>query len=112
MYHYKNTLKANAQKLRQMMTPEEMHLWLDFLKNLPITVKRQACIANYIVDFYIAKEKIVIELDGKQHTAPENKEADQKRDDCSPLILTLLPNNSFINPLCYGRCVCLVSFNI
>ena len=81
MYHYKNTLKPNAQKLRQTMTPEEMHLWLDFLKNLPITVKRQACIANYIVDFYIAKEKIVIELDGRQHTAPENKEADQKRDE-------------------------------
>ena len=58
MYHYKSTLKTNAQKLRQTMTPEEMHLWLDFLKNLPITVKRQACIANYIVDFYIAKEKI------------------------------------------------------
>ena len=81
MYHYKNTLQPNAQKLRKTMTPEEMHLWLDFLKNLPVTVKRQACIENYIVDFYIAKEKIVIELDGRQHTLPEQKEADRKRDE-------------------------------
>ena len=63
------------------MTPEEMHLWLDFLKKLPITVKRQACIEHYIVDFYIAKKKIAIEIDGLQHTLPENQEADRKRDE-------------------------------
>ncbi len=63
------------------MTPEEMHLWLDFLKNLPMTVKRQVCIENYIVDFYIAQKKIAIEIDGSQHTAPKNREADQKRDE-------------------------------
>lgn len=63
------------------MTTEEMHLWLDFLKNLPLTVKRQACIENHIVDFYIAKKKIAIEIDGLQHTLPENREADRKRDE-------------------------------
>ena len=61
------------------MTPEEKHLWYDFLKRLPYNVKRQYTIENYIVDFYIAKKKIVIEVDGLQHTAPENKEADIKR---------------------------------
>ena len=63
------------------MTPEEMHLWLDFLKKLPITVKRQACIEHYIFDFYIAKKKIAIEIDGLQHTLPENQEADRTRDE-------------------------------
>ncbi|MBQ2676858.1 MAG: DUF559 domain-containing protein [Clostridia bacterium] len=62
------------------MTPEEKHLWYDFLKRLPLNVRRQHNIENYIVDFYIAEKKIVIEIDGIQHTAPEHKEADRQRD--------------------------------
>ena len=62
------------------MTPEEKHLWYDFLKRLPITVKRQHNIDNYIVDFYIPQKKIVIEVDGIQHNSLEHKEADIKRD--------------------------------
>ena len=81
MHSYKKALIPNAQTLRKRMTPEEIHLWLDFLKQLPVTVKRQVCIENYIVDFYIAAKKIVIEIDGLQHTMPENREADRKRDD-------------------------------
>ena len=48
-----NPLRANAQKLRREMTPQERHLWYDFLKNLPQTVHRQKMIGNFIVDFYI-----------------------------------------------------------
>ena len=62
------------------MTPEEKHLWYDFLKRLPFTVKRQHNIENYIVDFYIAEKKIVIEIDGIQHFLPEHRLADQQRD--------------------------------
>ena len=62
------------------MTPEEKHLWYDFLKKLPITVRRQHNIENYIVDFYIAEKKIVIEVDGRQHTSPEHEESDRQRD--------------------------------
>ena len=62
------------------MTPEEKHLWYDFLKRLPYNVKRQHNIENYIVDFYIAEKKIVIEVDGRQHLLPEHKEADKQRD--------------------------------
>ena len=81
MYPYNKRLISNAQSLRKRMTPEELHLWLDFLKLLPLTVKRQVCVENYILDFYIAKKKIAIEIDGLQHTAPENRVADQKRDE-------------------------------
>ena len=49
------------------MTPEEKHLWYDFLKKLPITVNRQKSIGNYIVDFYISSADLVIEIDGAQH---------------------------------------------
>ena len=49
------------------MTNEEKHLWYDFFKKIPITVNRQKVIGNYIVDFYIADAKLVVELDGSQH---------------------------------------------
>ena len=62
------------------MTPEEKHLWYDFLKRLPLNVRRQHNIENYIVDFYIAEKKIIIEIDGIQHLSSEHKEADEQRD--------------------------------
>ena len=80
MLPHNQTLIKNAQNLRKNMTPEEKHLWYDFLKSLPLTVRRQHNIENYIVDFYIAEKKIVIEVDGVQHLTEENKEADEKRD--------------------------------
>ena len=80
MIPYNKELVPNAQALRKDMTREEKHLWYDFLRRLPFTVKRQHNIENYIVDFYIAKKKIVIEIDGRQHTAPEHKKTDEIRD--------------------------------
>lgn len=62
------------------MTPEEKHLWYDLLKRLPYNVRRQHNIERYIVDFYIAEKKTVIEIDGRQHLLPEHKEADKQRD--------------------------------
>ena len=80
-YKYNKKLIPNAQKLRRNMTEEEKHLWYDLLKRLPVTVKRQQNIGDYIVDFYIAKKKTVIELDGSQHGRAEHAEADKKRDE-------------------------------
>ena len=74
-------LTGNAKALRKNMTKEERHLWYDFLKTLPITVNRQKVIGNYIVDFYIATSKIVIELDGSQHYEEKCIESDAKRDE-------------------------------
>ena len=81
MNHLNNTnLTPNAQKLRKSMTKEERKLWYDFLKTLPVTVNRQKPIGKYIVDFYCAEKKMVIELDGSQHYEDEGKAADEKRD--------------------------------
>jgi very-short-patch-repair endonuclease len=80
MIPYNKKLVPNARELRKNMTPEEKHLWYDFLKRLPLNVRRQHNIENYIVDFYIAERKVVIEVDGRQHKLPEHKEADAKRD--------------------------------
>ncbi len=73
-------LTGNAKKLRKNMTKEERHLWYDFLKSLPLTVNRQKVIGNYIVDFYCAEKKIIIELDGSQHYENAGKENDKIRD--------------------------------
>ncbi len=86
LYNYNKKLVGVAQNLRHNMTDEEKYLWRNFLKKLPYTVNRQKIIGNFIVDFFIAKNRIVIEIDGSQHQMPENKEKDNKRD----LELTML----------------------
>ncbi len=63
----KHNLTLNSQKLRKNMTKEERHLWYDFLKELPIIFRRQKVIGRFIVDFYCASAKLVVELDGSQH---------------------------------------------
>ena len=81
MYSYNKKLVSNAQELRKNMTVEERHLWYDFLKRLPIPVKRQKNIENYILDFYIPSAKLAIEIDGRQHKLVENREDDRIRDE-------------------------------
>ena len=68
-----------AKILRQNMTKEEKHLWYDFLRTHPARFTRQKVLGNYIVDFYSAKAKLVIELDGSQHYTPEGKLHDIER---------------------------------
>ena len=76
-----NKLRDNSRELRKNMTKEERHLWYDFLRLLPVTVNRQKVIGSYIVDFYCASEKLVIELDGSQHYEEAGKKADIVRDE-------------------------------
>ncbi len=81
MSKYGNTnLTNNSRSLRKNMTKEERHLWYDFLKTLPCMVHRQKVFGNYIVDFYIAEAKLVIELDGSQHYETEGQHKDAQRD--------------------------------
>lgn len=77
---YNKKLAENAKTLRRNMTKEERHLWYDFLRKLPIMVHRQKTIGNYIVDFYVAEAKMVIELDGSQHFEPKGMQEDLVRD--------------------------------
>ncbi len=80
MYPHNKKLTTYAQELRKDMTKEERHLWYDFLQKLPIVVKKQYVIDNFILDFFIPSKKIAIELDGSQHYEPEAKDADRLRD--------------------------------
>ena len=63
------------------MTREERHLWYDFLKPLPIMFNRQKVFGNYILDFYCASAKLVVEIDGSQHYEEKLLRADAKRDE-------------------------------
>ena len=74
--------KANiplAKVLRKNMTPWERKLWYEFLRNYPLRFQRQKAIGNYIADFYCAKARLVIELDGGGHYTEEQAEADAVR---------------------------------
>ena len=91
MIPYNKKLTSAARALRKNMTPEERYLWYELLKRLPLTVKRQHTIRDYIVDFYIAEKKIVIEVDGVQHFTAENQQKDKKRElDLSEWGITVL----------------------
>ena len=72
-------VKSFSQKLRKEATPEENHLWYDFLKDYPVQFRRQVWFGPYILDFYCAKAKLGIELDGSQHYTEETKEYDERR---------------------------------
>lgn len=68
-----------ARALRKNMTPEEKHLWYDYLSKYPDRFQRQKPIGNYIADFYCAKAKLVVELDGSGHYSDEQIAYDRER---------------------------------
>ena len=72
-------LTKNAKTLRKNMTKEERHLWYDFLRDYPVRFLRQKAIGNYIVDFYCAKARLVLELDGGGHYTQQQAEKDESR---------------------------------
>ncbi len=80
MRHKHNKLLVPfARKLRKDMTKEERHLWYDFLGSYPVRFSRQKVLGKYIVDFYSAEAKLVIELNGAQHFEKENMARDAER---------------------------------
>ena len=76
---YNRRLVPNARELRKNMTKQERHLWYDFLNKYPVRFQRQKTIGCYIADFYCARVKLVIELDGSQHYTEEGMEHDAGR---------------------------------
>ncbi len=72
-------LKKLSTVLRNNATDEENKLWYEFLRTYPIRFNRQRIIGNYIVDFYCAKAKIVVELDGSQHYDTKGIKSDTER---------------------------------
>ena len=76
-YNPKNIILA--KNLRKYATPQEKHLWYDFLSKYEIRFQRQKAIGEYIVDFYCHQAMLVIEIDGSQHYTEEGKIKDEFR---------------------------------
>jgi very-short-patch-repair endonuclease len=70
-----------AKALRNSETKAEKFLWenLNSKKLKGFKFRRQHAISQFIVDFYCHKLKLVIEVDGKIHNKPDNKEYDENR---------------------------------
>ncbi|OGI07507.1 MAG: hypothetical protein A2Y40_07315 [Candidatus Margulisbacteria bacterium GWF2_35_9] len=73
-------LKERARDFRKNMNTAEKKLWYEVLSKdqlLRLRFLRQRVIDNYIADFYCAKLKLVIEVDGSSHL--ERVEYDRER---------------------------------
>ena len=61
------------------MTEQEKKLWYCFLKNYSFKFYRQRTVNNFVLDFYCAKAKLAVELDGSQHYSDGGIEYDENR---------------------------------
>lgn len=77
-----NRITNIAKVLRKRSTKEERFLWRHLKsKQLEgLKFRRQQPIGNYIVDFVCFEKRIIIELDGGQHTNITEEKKDKIRD--------------------------------
>ena len=79
--HNKKELLEFRMELRRNLTPAEAFLW-KHLKAKQLDGKKfvkQHSIGKYIVDFYLASDKLIIELDGEVHQNPTAAAYDERR---------------------------------
>ena len=76
---YNGNLIKTAKSLRKNMTPQEKHLWYDFLRSYPVRFQRQKTIKSFIADFYCHKAKLIVEIDGSQHFSEQGMAYDNER---------------------------------
>jgi very-short-patch-repair endonuclease len=79
---YNANLKSTARQLRKNMTDSERLLWfrLRGKQVLGVQFYRQKPIGDYVVDFYAPRVRLVIEIDGSQHSTGDHAELDNQRD--------------------------------
>jgi very-short-patch-repair endonuclease len=73
-------IRQFARELRQPQTPAETTLWRYLRnRNLEYKFRRQHPIEFFIIDFYCAEAKLLIEIDGDSHFQKAQMEYDQAR---------------------------------
>ena len=72
---------SKARELRQEMSLPEVLLW-NLLRKSPdgVHFRRQERRGDFILDFYCAKAKVCIEIDGIAHDMGDRPQRDQRRD--------------------------------
>ena len=83
LLHYDSALTQLARSLRSALTDSERHLWGRLRRKQLHGVQfyRQKPIGTYIVDFYAPRAKLVVEIDGSQHSKGEHAARDAHRDE-------------------------------
>jgi len=81
MLPYNEKLKQPSRQLRDNMTDAERYLWTKIrMKQIKgYQFYRQKPIGDYIVDFFCPRAKLVIEVDGSQHSFNETTDYDKIR---------------------------------
>ena len=79
MYDYNHKLTPVARMLRNNATPQENQLWYRYLRTFRPKFQRQKVLLDFIADFYCAKAKLVVEIDGSQHFTEEGELHDADR---------------------------------
>ena len=74
-------LKGRAKALRQARNLSEVLFWMQVTKGgfHKIDFDRQKVIGNYIVDFYVKKLRLIIEIDGSSHIGKEDYDAEREK---------------------------------
>ncbi|MDP2693174.1 MAG: endonuclease domain-containing protein [bacterium] len=87
--HNIKNLKKIRRKLRKDSTKSEIILW-NKIRNKAFGYKfrRQHSIGNFVVDFYCAELRLVVEIDGYIHGEEFKKQLDEKKEN-------FLLNNDF-----------------
>ncbi len=70
-----------ARQLRRAVPPAERYAW-SLLRNrgvLGLKFRRQHVLHGFIVDFYCDAERLVVELEGDAHDAPDRQTYDAAR---------------------------------
>ncbi len=80
--HNRKYLLETRKSLRKNLTPAEAAFWLALKSKgfQHLKFRRQHSILNYIVDFYCASEKLIIEFDGEVHNELSQANYDYERD--------------------------------
>jgi len=69
-----------ARDHRHPLTPSEAKVWARVRnRGLGFKIRRQHPIWRFIADFYCVEARLVIEIDGDSHTAPDQEEYDKAR---------------------------------
>ncbi len=76
---YDRDLVHRAKEMRKNPTAAERRLWEQCLSKFPHRVLRQRPIDHFIVDFYCAALRLVIEVDGEVHDSEQAKVRDEVR---------------------------------
>ena len=73
---------ANARRLRRNLSPPEALLWSRLRARVPEMpiFRRQHPIGPYVLDFYCAKARLAIEIDGMSHDVADRPQRDLRRD--------------------------------